>query len=515
MADRSIFYRRKTPQGAWTRAVGTRPFTISGLVGGEVYEVDDGTGVIQEAAALIAQANVAPTIEATAVLTGRTLTITIETLTGYPEPTVGLALTFGGVDVSADAVISGNTITWTAPSDQPEKTASWSLTATNTEGSDTATGSVTIPTDQTSTYSPEDYSSPDGLVVTSITPSGDDWLMSVTDGVDTVEATFTTAQMEGSDPLLVREAIITESPAGTYNAAPFWIIHRSDVTVEVTEVWEASGLPAASGDTYTPVGVDGIGGIDYVVSLSTGQVYTVVVQPEPAVTVNPIKAAGGNGKILYNNAMPTYPDQNFVLTGSYTVPSDLSAFAYPFGFNKTNGDPGGGINGFFSTNGEFVFTPNLNDGTAVSAGPRSGTDTRGKTFCFVLMVATDGTMTFASRDSAGGARNSTHTIPEDKFLAAQGNFSMGISGGGTLQTTQNYVAFWDRATDPARTAIELLRDLYDTDTCLPRAAVIGEYSLGQPILGLRGDADTVNSDGGWEGSFAGTATPQNGGFVDA
>lgn len=56
MADRSIFYRRKTPQGAWTRAVGTRPFTISGLVGGEVYEVDDGTGVIQEAAALTAQA---------------------------------------------------------------------------------------------------------------------------------------------------------------------------------------------------------------------------------------------------------------------------------------------------------------------------------------------------------------------------------------------------------------------------------------------------------------------------
>lgn len=45
---RSIYFREKTGPGAWQRAVGTVPFSITGLSNGTVYEVDPGDGTLQD-----------------------------------------------------------------------------------------------------------------------------------------------------------------------------------------------------------------------------------------------------------------------------------------------------------------------------------------------------------------------------------------------------------------------------------------------------------------------------------
>ena len=92
----------------------------------------------------VAAANAAPTITASDSLTGRTLEISVDTLTGNPAPSVSLTtLTLDGVDVSGGTTGSGPW-SYVVPDDSSDRTIAWTLTATNSEGSNAASGSKIV-----------------------------------------------------------------------------------------------------------------------------------------------------------------------------------------------------------------------------------------------------------------------------------------------------------------------------------------------------------------------------------
>lgn len=77
-------------------------------------------------------------------LSGRALTVTATSVTGWPVPTVALdLLTLDGVDVSGDATGTGPW-TFTVPDSASAQTVAWRLTATNARGTDTVSGSEVV-----------------------------------------------------------------------------------------------------------------------------------------------------------------------------------------------------------------------------------------------------------------------------------------------------------------------------------------------------------------------------------
>jgi len=89
-------------------------------------------------------ATIAPTITASDSLSGRTLTIAVDSTTGVPAPTTALtALTLDGVDVLGDATGS-DPWTYEVPDSEDSQTVAWTVEASNAEGSDTASGSEAV-----------------------------------------------------------------------------------------------------------------------------------------------------------------------------------------------------------------------------------------------------------------------------------------------------------------------------------------------------------------------------------
>jgi hypothetical protein len=87
---------------------------------------------------------IAPTIIASDSLSGRTLTITVDSTTGVPAPTTALtALTLDGVEVRGDATGS-DPWAYEAPDSADVQTVAWTVEASNAEGIDTASGSETV-----------------------------------------------------------------------------------------------------------------------------------------------------------------------------------------------------------------------------------------------------------------------------------------------------------------------------------------------------------------------------------
>ena len=91
---------------------------------------------------------IAPTITASDSLSGRTLTIAVDSTTGNPAPTTALtALTLDGVDVLGDVTGTGPWA-YEAPDSASAQTVAWTVTATNGETPDgTADGSTSVPAD--------------------------------------------------------------------------------------------------------------------------------------------------------------------------------------------------------------------------------------------------------------------------------------------------------------------------------------------------------------------------------
>ena len=87
---------------------------------------------------------IALTLAASDSLSGRTLTITVDSTTGVPAPVTALAaLTLDGVDVLGDATGS-DPWTYELPDSADGQTVAWTVEASNVEGSDTASGSEAV-----------------------------------------------------------------------------------------------------------------------------------------------------------------------------------------------------------------------------------------------------------------------------------------------------------------------------------------------------------------------------------
>lgn len=84
---------------------------------------------------------IAPTLAAGDSLSGRTLTITVDSTTGVPAPdTVLTTLTLDGADVLGDVTGAGPW-TYEVPDSADGQTVAWTVQASNVAGSDTASGS--------------------------------------------------------------------------------------------------------------------------------------------------------------------------------------------------------------------------------------------------------------------------------------------------------------------------------------------------------------------------------------
>jgi len=137
------FYRLKSAGGAWTRVTGTAPITVTGLTEGATYEYLKGDGTIGEVTAGAA-ATVVPDVTASDSLSGRDLTISVDSLTGDPSPSVALtSLTLEGANVLGNEVGSDPWV-YTMPDSESSQTVAWTLEATNSGGTDTASGSASV-----------------------------------------------------------------------------------------------------------------------------------------------------------------------------------------------------------------------------------------------------------------------------------------------------------------------------------------------------------------------------------
>jgi len=157
---------------------------------------------------------IAPTIIASDSLSGRTLTISVDSTTGTPAPTTALtALTLGGVNVLGDETGTGPW-SYEVPDSEDSQTVAWTVEASNSEGSDTASGSETVGANlfaPTSTSAPQITGNPapgstvtivEGIYSGSPAPTLTPTL--TLDGVDV------TANLSGLDYTIPEEASVGE-----------------------------------------------------------------------------------------------------------------------------------------------------------------------------------------------------------------------------------------------------------------------------------------------------------------
>ena len=168
------FYRLQSAGGDWTRVTGTVPITnyasthgaiatvaatvtINGaaealadtVAAGDTVSVvimvaDDAGNSRAFLAGSQAVAGVAPGITASASTSSRLLTISVDGLTGAPAPATALTvLTLDGADVLADATGSGPW-DYAVPDSTAAQTVAWTVEASNTEGTATASGSAAV-----------------------------------------------------------------------------------------------------------------------------------------------------------------------------------------------------------------------------------------------------------------------------------------------------------------------------------------------------------------------------------
>ena len=111
-----------------------------------VYSETASNGISPDAAQSVSETvqGIAPTLAASDSLSGRTLTITVDSTTGNPAPVTALtALTLDGVDVLGDATGS-DPWAYEVPDSADGQTIAWTVEASNVEGSDTASGSEAV-----------------------------------------------------------------------------------------------------------------------------------------------------------------------------------------------------------------------------------------------------------------------------------------------------------------------------------------------------------------------------------
>ena len=223
----------------------------------------------------------------THTLLGRQLTISIDTLTGAPAPSVALAaLTLEGVDVLGDVVGSGPWF-YEVPSSPSSSSIAWSVIATNGVASDaTADGSEIVPADLiapafTTHASISPASGPVGTQFTlgegvatgdpapyltgmltldgvDVTPAG---LTYVSHGAGALVWTVTAANGIGSDSVSVATAAVEAEAliAPSFDALPSGALSARRLTIS-TGTASGSPAPAVALATLTLDGIDVLDG---------------------------------------------------------------------------------------------------------------------------------------------------------------------------------------------------------------------------------------------------------------
>ena len=239
--------RYRLDGGAWIEVDTALPYSIPSTAAQVVDLEPIGTLVTETAASI----NVAPAITASDTLTGRTLTITVTTLTGTPAPSVSLsALTLNGSNVLGDATGTGPWA-YDVPDSLVSQTVAWTVTATNSEGVDTSSGSELVAANLTPSTVPAQMSAPtltggaESATLTLATPAPDDGGSTITLyswEVDAASGDFSSPVLTGSQAPGNLGSSITVSPltAGDYKARS-WAINA-----------EGAGTPSAA-SAETPV----------------------------------------------------------------------------------------------------------------------------------------------------------------------------------------------------------------------------------------------------------------------
>jgi len=119
----------------------TVPDSVSDQSVSWTIEASNSKGVDTASGSEVVLANLAlPTMTASDLLSGRNLTILVDTLTGIPAPSVSLvALTLDGTDVLGSET-GADPWVYIAPDSAAAQTVAWTLEATNSAGTDTVSG---------------------------------------------------------------------------------------------------------------------------------------------------------------------------------------------------------------------------------------------------------------------------------------------------------------------------------------------------------------------------------------
>ena len=238
--------RYRLDGGAWIEVDTALPYSIPATAAQAVDLEPIGTLVTETAIAV----DVAPTITASASLAGRTLTVTVATLTGTPAPSVSLStLTLNGSNVLGDTTGTGPWA-YEVPDSLVSQTVAWTVTATNSEGLDTSSGSETVAANLTPSTVPAQMSAPaltggdESATLTLATPAPDDGGSTITLytwEVDAAAGDFSSPVLAGSQSPggLGNPIDISPLTAGGYKARS-WAVNA-----------EGSGDPSAASSEAT------------------------------------------------------------------------------------------------------------------------------------------------------------------------------------------------------------------------------------------------------------------------
>jgi len=238
--------RYRLDGGAWIEVDTALPYSIPSTAA-QAVDLEPIGALVTETAASI---NVAPALTASDTLTGRTLTITVNTLTGTPAPSVSLsALTLNGSNVLGDAAGTGPWA-YEVPDSLDSQTVAWTVTATNSEGLDTSSGSETVAANLTPSTVPAQMSAPtltggaEGATLTLATPAPDDGGSAITLynwEVDAASGDFSSPVLTGSQSPGNLGTAITISPltGGDYKARS-WAVNG-----------EGAGIPSPASTEET------------------------------------------------------------------------------------------------------------------------------------------------------------------------------------------------------------------------------------------------------------------------
>ena len=195
--------RYRLDGGAWIGIDTALPYSIPATAA-QAVEVEPIGALVTETATAV---DVAPTITASDSLTGRTLTVTVDTLTGTAAPSVSLStLTLNGSDVLGDATGTGPWV-YEVPDSLDSQTVAWTVTATNSEGLDTSSGSEVVAANLTPSTVPAQMSAPaltggdESATLTLATPAPNDGGSTITLytwEVDAASGNFSSPVLTGS-----------------------------------------------------------------------------------------------------------------------------------------------------------------------------------------------------------------------------------------------------------------------------------------------------------------------------